>query len=46
MAARAEGIELGDDADVIADMHAHGLPDAVCMVTLGAIIENRKPPGR
>jgi prevent-host-death family protein len=43
MAARAEGIDLGDDADVIADMHAHGLPDGLCMATLDAIIENRRP---
>ena len=44
MAARAEGIDLGADVDVIADMHAHGLPDAVCLLTLDAIIDNRKAP--
>jgi antitoxin YefM len=40
MAARAEGIDLGDRVDVIADMHARGLPDAVCMITLEAIIDS------
>jgi antitoxin YefM len=38
LAARAAGIDLGDDAVVVADMHARGLPDAVCMSTLEAII--------
>jgi antitoxin YefM len=38
LAARAQGIDLGDDADVVADMHARGLPDAVCMATLDALI--------
>ncbi|MGH3279957.1 MAG: type II toxin-antitoxin system Phd/YefM family antitoxin [Trebonia sp.] len=38
MAARVEGIDLGDDADVVADMHARGLPDSVCIATLGALI--------
>lgn len=38
LAARTEGIDLGDDADVVADMHARGLPDAVCMATLEALI--------
>ncbi|MFI0454039.1 type II toxin-antitoxin system Phd/YefM family antitoxin [Actinomadura sp. 6N118] len=38
MAARAEGIELGDEADVIAEMHASGIPDEVCMTALRAII--------
>ena len=46
MAARVEGIDLGDDADVIADMHAHGLPDAVCLATLDAIIDSRRHGGR
>jgi antitoxin YefM len=41
LAARAEGIELGGDADVVADMHARGLPDAVCMATLQALIAVR-----
>jgi antitoxin YefM len=44
LAARAEAIDLGDDADVIADMHARGLPDAVCMATLDALIAVRRPP--
>jgi antitoxin YefM len=38
LAARTDGIDLGDDADVIADMHARGLPDEVCMATLEALI--------
>lgn len=38
MAARRAGIDLGDDADVLADMHARGLPDSVCMATLEALI--------
>jgi prevent-host-death family protein len=42
LAARAEGIDLGDDADVVADMHARGLPDAVCMTTLEALISARR----
>ncbi len=42
LAARAEGIELGDDADVVADMHARGLPDAVCMATLQALVAVRQ----
>ena len=42
LAARAEGIDLGDDADVIADMHARGLPDAVCMATLEALVAIRR----
>jgi hypothetical protein len=36
--ARAAGIELGGDAEVIADMHGRGLPDSVCMATLDALI--------
>ncbi|HEX3752695.1 MAG TPA: type II toxin-antitoxin system Phd/YefM family antitoxin [Streptosporangiaceae bacterium] len=44
--ARAEGIDLGDDADVVADMHARGLPDAVCMATLEALIAVRRPQVR
>jgi prevent-host-death family protein len=42
MSARAEGVDLSDDVEVIADMHARGLPDAVCMLTLDGIIENRR----
>ncbi len=42
LAARAAGVELGDDIDVVADMHARGLPDAVCMVALEAIIGLRQ----
>jgi antitoxin YefM len=43
LAARAEGIDLGDeDADVVADMHARGLPDAVCLATLEALISARR----
>src|SRR5580693_9791597 len=38
LAAHAEGIDVGDDADVVADMHARGLPDPVCMATLEALI--------
>lgn len=41
MAARAQGVDIGDDADVIADMHARGLPDLVCMATLDALIAAR-----
>ena len=46
LAARAEGIDLGDDADVVADMHAHGLPDSVCMATLEALVSARRPQPR
>ncbi|HEX3489349.1 MAG TPA: type II toxin-antitoxin system Phd/YefM family antitoxin [Streptosporangiaceae bacterium] len=46
LAARAEGIDLGDDADVIADMHARGLPDLVCMATLETLISVRRQQGR
>jgi hypothetical protein len=46
LAARAEGIDLGDDADVVADMHARGLPDAVCMATLEALISARRQQTR
>jgi hypothetical protein len=42
LAARANGIELGDDADVVADMHARGLPNAVCMATLQALLAVRQ----
>src|ERR1700722_10554714 len=41
--ARARGIDLGGDAEVIADMHGRGLPDAVCMATLDALIAIRRP---
>lgn len=41
MAARAQGVDIGDDADVVADMHARGLPDPVCMATLDALIAAR-----
>lgn len=42
--ARAEGIDVGDDADVVADLHARGLPDEVCMATLDALITVRRQP--
>ena len=42
MAAGKEGIDLGDDADVVADMHARGLPIPVCMATLEALIAARR----
>ncbi len=42
LAARARGTDLGDDADVVAEMHARGLPDAVCMATLDALISARR----
>jgi prevent-host-death family protein len=38
LAARGAGIDLGDEADVIAEMHARGLPDSVCLATLEALI--------
>jgi antitoxin YefM len=40
MAARTEGINLGEDADIVADMHAHGVPDPVCTATLEALISS------
>ncbi|HEX4093712.1 MAG TPA: type II toxin-antitoxin system Phd/YefM family antitoxin [Trebonia sp.] len=43
-AARAEGIDLGSDVDVVAGLHARGLPDAVCMATLDALITVRRQP--
>jgi hypothetical protein len=43
LAARAAGTELGDDAGVVADMHARGLPDAACTATLEALISARRP---
>jgi antitoxin YefM len=46
MAARAQGIEIGDDADVVADMHARGLSDPVCMATLDALIAARGSQAR
>jgi prevent-host-death family protein len=46
LAARAEGVDLGDDADVVADMHARGLPDAVCLATLEALIAVRRQQPR
>jgi antitoxin YefM len=42
LAARAEGIDLGDDVEVVAEMHARGLPDPVCMATLDALIAIRR----
>jgi prevent-host-death family protein len=42
LAAKAEGIELGDDAEVIEDMHARGLPEAVCTAALDALIAVRR----
>jgi prevent-host-death family protein len=46
LAARTEGIDLGDDTDVVADMHARGLPAAVCMATLDALISARRQQAR
>jgi antitoxin YefM len=46
MAARAEDIDLGDDADVVADMHARGIPDPVCTTTLEALISLRRQQSR
>ncbi len=46
LAAKAEGTDLGGDAEVVADMHARGLPDAVCMATLEALIEARRSTAR
>ncbi len=46
LGARARGIDLGDDADVVAEMHARGLPDAVCIATLDALISTRRPQER
>ena len=43
LAARSKGIELGDEVEVIADLHARGLSDAVCMATLDAIISLHRP---
>ena len=43
LSAGAAGVDLGDDAEVVADMHARGLPDAVCMATLDALIAIRRP---
>ena len=46
LAARATGIDLEDDAEVVADMHARGLPDAVCMATLQALVAVRQQQAR
>ena len=46
LAARARGIDLGDDADIVAEMHARGLPGAVCMATLDALISTRRQQER
>jgi prevent-host-death family protein len=46
LTARAEGIDLGDDAEVVADLHARGLPDPVCMATLEALIAARRQQAR
>lgn len=43
LSARTAEVDLGDDAEVVADMHARGLPDAVCMATLDALIAIRRP---
>jgi antitoxin YefM len=40
--ARANGVDVDGDAEVIADMHGRGLPDAVCMATLDALIAIRR----
>jgi len=42
LATRVDGLDLGDDVEVVADMHARGLPDAVCMATLDALIAIRR----
>jgi prevent-host-death family protein len=39
MAARREGLDIGGDVDVVAEMHAHRLPDSVCMDALNAIVD-------
>jgi prevent-host-death family protein len=46
LAARADGIDLGDDVDVIAEMHARDLPDSVCMAALIAMIDARRHRSR
>jgi prevent-host-death family protein len=46
LAASTEGTDLGDAADVVADMHARGLPDSVCMATLEALISARRQQAR
>jgi antitoxin YefM len=46
MAARAEGIDLGEDADVVAGMHARGVPDPVCVAALEALISLRRTQAR
>jgi antitoxin YefM len=46
MEARRTGIELGDDVDVVADMHSHRLPDSVCMAALNAIVDAHRVGGR
>ncbi len=42
LAARTEGIDLGDDVEVVAEMHARGLPDPVCMATPDGLIAVRR----
>jgi prevent-host-death family protein len=42
MAARAEGVEVGDEVDVVAEMHARGVPDNVCMAALRAIVTGHR----
>ena len=46
LAARAEGIDLGDDATVVSDMHSRGLPDSVCMSTLESLISVHRQRAR
>jgi prevent-host-death family protein len=46
LAARGEGINVGDEVEVIADLHARGLPDVVCMAALDAIIDLHRQGGR
>jgi antitoxin YefM len=46
MAARAEGIDLGEDVDIVAGMHARGLPDSVCTATLEALISLHREQAR
>jgi hypothetical protein len=43
LAAGADGIDLGDDVDVIGEMHARGLPGSVCTAALIAMIDARRP---
>jgi hypothetical protein len=46
MAGRAQGIGIGDDADLVAGLHAGGLPDPVCTAALEALIAVRATRAR